>query len=114
MGFENSFADATPIRSRSGHSRSKKETEASAHASHRREISPTSPIPFPQTFADIKMSDPQDLSEELTGSGTVGNERFGNEGMPIEDFQEVEPFNWKAEVFSFNFFFAGFILKISS
>ncbi|KAJ7901938.1 hypothetical protein B0H14DRAFT_1261278 [Mycena olivaceomarginata] len=98
MGFENSFADATPIRSRSGHSRSKKETEASAHASHHREISPTSPIPFPQTFADIKMSDPQDLSEELIGSGTIGNERLGNEGMPIEDFQEVEPFNWKAEL----------------
>ncbi|KAF8210378.1 hypothetical protein K438DRAFT_153730 [Mycena galopus ATCC 62051] len=100
LGFENSFADATPIRSRAGPSRPKKETEPSAHPVHRREISPfTSPIPFPLPLADIQMADPQDFGgEELASSGTVNNERPGTEVMSTEDLQEIEPFNWKAEL----------------
>jgi len=99
LGFENSFADATPVRPRNGHSRPKKETEVSAHPVQRRELSPsTSPIPFPQPFADIQMADVQDFGDELTGPEAVGSEQPGNEGIPTDDLQEIEPFNWKAEL----------------
>ncbi|KAJ7251529.1 hypothetical protein B0H12DRAFT_1234163 [Mycena haematopus] len=74
----------------------KQETEAHPR---RREISPfTSPIPFPQPFTDIKMADPQDFGEELISSGTVDTGPLSNDGTPMEDLQEIEPFNWKAEL----------------
>ncbi|KAF7376232.1 hypothetical protein MSAN_00038400 [Mycena sanguinolenta] len=96
LGFENSFADATPIRPRNGQSRPKQESETPAR---RREMSRApSPIPFQQPFADndIKMADSQDFGE-VTSSGTAGVERTVDEAMP-DDLQEIEPFNWKAEL----------------
>ncbi|KAJ6499201.1 hypothetical protein C8R45DRAFT_1093446 [Mycena sanguinolenta] len=95
LGFENSFADATPIRPRNGQSRPKQESEASAR---RREMSPAlSPIPFQQPFADIKMADSNDFGEvPSSGSADIGTP--SNEAMPPDDLQEIEPFNWKAEL----------------
>ncbi|KAK7005601.1 hypothetical protein R3P38DRAFT_2556549 [Favolaschia claudopus] len=83
LGFENSFADATPIKPYNGPGRPKKEFTA-----------PPSPIPFPP-LADVVMSDPSDFVDAVTSSEPVDLER---PVAPIDDLQEIEPFNWKAEL----------------
>ncbi|KAJ7045616.1 hypothetical protein C8F04DRAFT_1249010 [Mycena alexandri] len=94
MGFQNSFADATPIRS--VQSRTKKVTDRSESVVPGRETSPsTSPIPFPQQFTDVKMTD---FADELSGPEATDAERPADEVMLLDDLQEIAPFNWKAEL----------------
>ncbi|KAJ6587023.1 hypothetical protein DFH09DRAFT_1142331 [Mycena vulgaris] len=92
LGFQNSFMDATPVRS--VQSRPKKEAGISARSAQARETSPsTSPIPFPHQFNDIKMTEPN-FADELTGPELFDTDRVGDEVV----FDEIEPFNWKAEL----------------
>lgn len=95
LGFQNSFIDATPVRS--VHSRFEKE-ETETHPARHREIS-TSPIPFPQQLADIKMTELKDFADDLMGPEASDTERPRDDGTFIDDLEEIKPFNWKAEVF---------------
>ncbi|KAJ6594001.1 hypothetical protein B0H19DRAFT_45348 [Mycena capillaripes] len=94
LGFQNSFIDATPVRNI--HARSKDTGISTPPMSHR-EISP-SPIPFPQQFADVKMAEPIDFADELTGPEVADIEKPRGEGVTTEDLEEIAPFNWKAEL----------------
>jgi hypothetical protein len=93
-GFQNSFMDATPVRS--VQSRVKKEATISINPVHIPDTSPpTSPIPFPPQFNDIQMNDSKDFAQSM-GSELLDVERAGDEGV----FDRTEPFNWNAEVFT--------------
>ncbi|KAJ7703096.1 hypothetical protein B0H17DRAFT_86726 [Mycena rosella] len=87
LGFQNSFTDATPVRT--VHSRAIKEIVTVPPARLRDKSPPTSPIPFPQQLNDITMAEPN-FPDHLT----LETERSGDEVV----FDHVELFNWKAEL----------------
>ncbi|KAJ7076398.1 hypothetical protein B0H15DRAFT_805678 [Mycena belliarum] len=85
LGFQNSFTDATPVRSRV-----RPEAAMPVQPSLFAETPfSTSPIPSPQQDNDIKMT-AANFGDELAGP----EERTGDE-IAVD---EVQPFNWKAEL----------------
>lgn len=93
LGFQNSFTDDTPVRTTQSRA---KEAEMSTRPTHLPKMSPpASPIPFPQQLNDAKMTEPRDFADDLSGPGVAYTERSTDENV----LDEIEPFNWKAEVF---------------
>lgn len=88
LGFQNSFIDATPVRT--VHSRAIKEIVTAPPARLRHKSPSISPAPFPQQLNDVTMAEPN-LPDDLTPE----TERSGDE----VGLDHVKPFNWKAEVF---------------
>ncbi|KAJ7178430.1 hypothetical protein C8R43DRAFT_1117814 [Mycena crocata] len=95
FGFQNSFTDATPVRP--AQSCAGKEKEVLAGPSHLRETSPpTGPIPFPQ-LKDVTMTD-SNYFDKIMEPDAVDMERAGEEIVSAEEIDEIQPFNWKAEL----------------
>ncbi|KAJ7287429.1 hypothetical protein C8J57DRAFT_1460761 [Mycena rebaudengoi] len=100
-GFQNSFVDATPVRPSKGKEifSQAKAKEVFPRASLGREISPpTSPTPLRQEPEDVRMADAS-FGDVLAGLEPMDLDKSpANEFIPLEEFVEVEPFNWKAEL----------------
>ncbi|KAJ7647233.1 hypothetical protein FB45DRAFT_733467 [Roridomyces roridus] len=94
FGFQNAFADETPLRP--SQSRPAKEDDTFA-----RPARGLSPIPFPrQQFADIQTVDPPNFTQQPIdfAQQAVAPEPTEPDVQMPDEFDDIEPFNWKAEL----------------